>query len=86
MSFADVVVAPGTTLTLDGAPVTATPLQVGSSFSVLRVPLSVGTTGGTHVMAGSQPFGIQVIGYGQYTSYQYPGGLDLRSIAPAPAQ
>jgi hypothetical protein len=25
-----------------------------------------------------------VMGYGAYTSYQYPGGLDLRAIAPVP--
>ena len=26
------------------------------------------------------PFGITVYGYGQYTSYWYPGGLDLKDI------
>jgi hypothetical protein len=25
-------------------------------------------------------FGISVYGYGSYTSYWYPGGLDLKSI------
>jgi hypothetical protein len=85
-SFADVVVSPGTTLTLDGAPVSLTPTPVGSSFAVVRVPLEVGGSNGTHVMSGSQPFGIQVIGYGQYTSYQYPGGLDLRAIALPPTK
>ena len=25
-------------------------------------------------------FGITVYGYGQYTSYWYPGGLDLNTI------
>jgi hypothetical protein len=28
--------------------------------------------------------GIQVLGYGLYTSYQYPGGLNLEIIAPPP--
>jgi hypothetical protein len=28
--------------------------------------------------------GIQVVGYGSYTSYQYPGGLNLTLIAPPP--
>ena len=28
------------------------------------------------------PFGVQVYGYGQYTSYWYPGGLDLEEINP----
>jgi hypothetical protein len=30
--------------------------------------------------AGSMPFGITVYGYGQYTSYWYPGGLELMTI------
>jgi hypothetical protein len=25
-----------------------------------------------------------VLGYGSYTSYQYPGGLNLKRIAPPP--
>lgn len=32
-------------------------------------------------MQGSEPFGIFVYGYGAFTSYLYPGGLDLRKIA-----
>jgi hypothetical protein len=86
MGFADVVAAPGTTLTLDGTPVAVPPTAIDSNFGVVRVPLAVGATSGVHVMSGSAPFGIQVIGYGQYTSYQYPGGLDLRTITPPPAQ
>jgi hypothetical protein len=30
----------------------------------------------------SYPFGILVYGYGKFTSYMYPGGLDLQKIAP----
>ena len=26
------------------------------------------------------PFGITVYGYGQYTSYWYPGGLNLKTV------
>jgi hypothetical protein len=86
MNFADVVVSAGTTLTLDGAPLTVAPASVGPNFSVVRIPLQAGSANGTHVIRGNHPFGIQVLGYGQYTSYQYPGGLDLRGIAPPPAQ
>ena len=28
-------------------------------------------------LAGDEPFGVQVYGYGQYTSYWYPGGQNL---------
>ena len=34
-------------------------------------------------MQGTHPFGIVVYGYGAFTSYMYPGGLDLKKIAPA---
>jgi hypothetical protein len=32
----------------------------------------------------NEPVGLQVLGYGKYTSYQYPGGLNLGKIAPPP--
>ena len=31
-------------------------------------------------MTGNQEFGIVVYGFGNYTSYMYPGGLDLEAI------
>ena len=35
--------------------------------------------------AATQPFGLVVYGYGRFTSYMYPGGLDLRRITvPGP--
>jgi hypothetical protein len=34
-------------------------------------------------MQGTRPFGIVVYGYGAFTSYMYPGGLDLKKIAPS---
>jgi hypothetical protein len=34
-------------------------------------------------MRATQPFGIVVYGYGVFTSYMYPGGLDLKKIAPS---
>ena len=50
----------------------------------MRIKLGPGQAG-AHVLTASQPVGIQVMGYGSYTSYQYPGGLDLAQIAPPPA-
>jgi hypothetical protein len=41
---------------------------------------------GAHVLEASAPVGIQVEGYGAYTSYYYPGGLDLNAIAPPPVE
>jgi hypothetical protein len=83
-NFADVVAPTGATLTLDGAAVTVSGAAVGSSgYDVYRVPLGAGQ-GGAHVLVSTAPVGMQVLGYGAYTSYQYPGGLDLQQIAAPP--
>lgn len=36
--------------------------------------------GGPHAATSDQPFGIVVYGYGRYTSYMYPGGLNLNKL------
>ncbi len=42
-------------------------------------------TAGAHVLEASAPVGIQIMGYGDYTSYQYPGGSNLDLITAPPA-
>ena len=85
VSYADIVQPIDAKLTLDGAPLTALTSQIGTSgFGITRVALSAGVNNGAHVLLGDKPFGLQVIGYGSYTSYQYPGGLNLQRIAPPP--
>jgi hypothetical protein len=83
LSFADVVQPLGAQLTLDGAPVTVAPVPISSDYGVTRLPLGVGSAG-AHVLVSDKPVGLQVLGYGSYTSYQYPGGLNLGHIAPPP--
>ncbi len=61
--------------------IVATFMLGGSNMGVARVKLAAT---GSHSLTSSKPVGIQVYGYGSYTSYQYPGGLNLRSIAPPP--
>ncbi|MEZ4442751.1 MAG: IgGFc-binding protein [Polyangiaceae bacterium] len=82
VNFVDIVRPSGATLTLDGQPLAgqATPL---GEYVIERVPLGA-STGGVHVLEGDAAFGIQVTGYGSYTSYYYPGGLNLGVIAPPP--
>ncbi len=82
-SYADVVVPTGDTVTLDGVIVSAAPTVLNSTWSIIRVALAGGQDG-AHLMTAPHPFGVQVIGYGSYTSYQYPAGLDLAQIAPPP--
>lgn len=53
----------------------------GSGLGVVRFQLQ---PTGTHRLESVKPVGIQVYGYGSYTTYQYPGGLNLQAIAPPP--
>jgi len=47
-----------------------------TGWAVARLALE-GKDDGDHLLTSPQPFGVQVYGYGQYTSYWYPGGLNL---------
>lgn len=86
VNYLDVVMPSGTTLTLDGQPASGATTPVpGSQFSVVRLLLNNNTQGG-HVLTANNPVGIQVAGYGNYTSYYYPGGLNLKTIAPPPVR
>ena len=54
------------------APIGSTP------YGVARVPI----TGTSHTVSSDGAFGIVVYGFASYTSYSYPGGLDLQYINP----
>ena len=55
--------------------------MAATTEAVARVQLA---PTGQHKLESDTPVGLQVYGYGNYTSYQYPGGLNLKRIAPAP--
>ncbi len=79
MSYADVVMPQNASVTLDGAPVTATQ-PIGSGYAIARVLLTGGAN--ARVLEASAPVGLQVMGFGSYTSYQYPGGGNLTVLTP----
>ena len=83
-NFVDVVAPVGTKIDLDSTEVTSklTPIA-GTDFMVGRLELT-NAGDGTHVLKADKPVGIQVLGYGDYTTYMYPGGLNLGEIAPIP--
>lgn len=80
-NYVDVTAPTGATVTLDGAPLAFNAIP-GTGFGFVRVyPLNAGPgNDGNHSISGDMAFGITVYGYGQYTSYWYPGGLNLTSI------
>lgn len=83
-SYVDVIAPAGTKLTLDGSDVSSKLAPIaGTSWFAARLLLDAGKDG-VHSLLADKPVGIQVIGYGDYTTYMYPGGLNLGEIAPIP--
>jgi hypothetical protein len=83
-NFIDVVAPAGTVVFLDGAAAQWISItDIADGYSVSRALLAA-TGDGAHTIESSAPVGMQVLGYGEYTSYQYPAGLNLKHIAPAP--
>jgi hypothetical protein len=69
----------GAVIEIDGVEAATTWTPVGASkYEVARVTV----TDGVHVLTGNSPFGIIVMGWDQYDSYAYPGGLALDEISP----
>ncbi len=79
VNYVNVTAPMNANVLLDGAPVTGFTQLGGSGLGVARVTLPNGANG-NHTITGDVGFGISVYGYGQYTSYWYPGGLDLAPI------
>ncbi len=76
-AYVNVVAPLGQDVMLDGERVEGDWRPIGdTSFQSARVPISAGA----HVMEAVAGFGITVYGFGSYTSYMYPGGLDLKII------
>ncbi|MBU1243677.1 IgGFc-binding protein [Myxococcota bacterium] len=76
----------GDTLTLDQTTVlTLADFTVigDTGFALAQLPLTAGIPAGSHHLVASREslrFGIEVYGFANYTSYLYPGGLDLYQI------
>jgi IgGFc binding protein len=82
-NFVNVFAKAGTPVEIDGTPIPESEFSaVGNSGYVVArhaVP------GGAHAMSSSTgSFGIVVYGYGNFTSYAYPGGLNLEPVIITP--
>ncbi len=78
------IVAPiGAAINLDGQMLAAAEfVAIGNSGQAVAIVELDATD--VHFVGGDQPFDIHVYGYGAYTSYMYPGGMQLRRISAAP--
>ncbi|MFH1436810.1 MAG: IgGFc-binding protein [Pseudomonadota bacterium] len=79
MSYVNITAKAGfeNTVLLDGLAISGAWAPVGGSGFV---SLSIDVVGGSHTISCDDVFGIIVYGVGDYTSYMYPGGLDLEEI------
>ena len=72
----------GATVTVDGASIDAwsawsEAATIGNSgYQAVRIAV----TDGVHVLEGSDPFGVVIVGFDMHDSYAYPGGLDQEQI------
>lgn len=76
VSLVNVVAPDGVAVTIDGEPVMGLRPMGAGRLASAKLEIS----GGVHRMESTRPFGIVVYGFGAYTSYLYPGGLDLQRI------
>lgn len=83
-NFADIVTPQGTRLILDDEDVSSSLTAIaGTEFALARLALD---GRGSHRLASSNAASVQVVGYGDFTSYAYPAGLNLGAIAPPPVR
>jgi len=61
---------------IDGDSIPQASLQINDQWTRTNFTID----GGIHYIEGDSPFMINVHGVGSYTSYMYPGGLDLAKI------
>ncbi len=78
-NYLNVVAPMDAKVTLDGAPIAGFKAIGATKFGVARIKLA-NNVDGNHDVKSDKPVGISVYGYGQYTSYWYPGGLDLEPL------
>ena len=73
-SYVTFIAPDGAAVTLDGTAVTGF-APIAGGYSTATVALAAGS----HTAQSADPFGIQVYGVAPYTSYMYPGGLNLKT-------
>jgi hypothetical protein len=78
-NYVNITATMGTAVTLDGMAVGALTAIGATGFGFVRVELD-NSGDGNHTLIGDDSFGVSVYGYGDFTSFWYPGGLDLQEL------
>ena len=76
-NYLTIIHKPGAYPELDGAELTG---GVTQDINGVYAKTNLEITGGIHFIESTEPFAINVYGVGDYTSYMYPGGLDLGTV------
>ncbi len=77
-SYIDVAIPPNAQIYLDDLPITPDLEDSVNGMRVARLRISTGV----HGIRAERPFGLYVYGFGTYTSYLVPGGMDFVPITP----
>lgn len=77
-SYIDVAIPAGAQIFLDDRPITPELEDSVNGMRVARLRISTGV----HAIRGERAFGLYVYGFGTYTSYLVPGGMDFIPITP----
>jgi hypothetical protein len=77
-NFVNVIAPSSASISLDDAFVAESKFTAIGTTSFKSAKLAI--TGGSHRIHSTVAFGITVYGVGAYTSYMYPGGLDLKIL------
>lgn len=72
----NLIAKPNQVIQLNGDEINAFAQIEGTDWAESRVEIPAGV----YTATSDQPFGVWVYGFGSYTSYMYPAGLDLRPI------
>jgi hypothetical protein len=77
-NYLTIIAKVGATVMLDGNAINTFTAVGSGEWGVNKLTIQ----GGTHTITtdGNDGFGIMVYGVGSYTSYMYPGGLDVKEI------
>jgi hypothetical protein len=75
-NYLTVVHKTGSYPSLDGITIAGDTVEITDEYARTNLQIA----GGVHDITSTEPFGIEVYGVGSYTSYMYPGGLDLKEV------